>query len=136
MEKSAGVVLFRNKKNKEYLVLKHHLNTNYWGLVKGHIEPGEKEEETILRETEEETQLKEIKIIPGFSEKTNYFYKRDGKISYKEVIWYLGEVLDQEDGKVSPEHEELKWVAYEEALKLLKYKKDREVLIKANKVIS
>ena len=132
MEKSAGIILFRIRREKrEFLIIKYHLDKEYWGLVKGHIELGEKEEETILRETEEETQLKKIRVISGFNGKSNYFYKRDGKISYKEVVWYLGEVLDEEDGTVSHEHEELKWVSYDEAVKLLKYKKDKGVLIKA-----
>jgi len=136
MEKSAGIILFRKRKIKEFLILKYHYSKDYYGLVKGHIELGEKEEQAALRETEEETGLKNIKIIPGFQDKTNFFHKRDGKIIHKEVVWYLGEILDKEDGKVSHEHEELKWVSYDEALKLLKYKKDKSVLIKANKFIS
>jgi len=136
MERSAGVILFKEKKEdkkreRKYLLLKYKYKTEFWGFAKGLIEKGEKEEETALREVEEETGLKKIKLRPGFKEREKYFYKREGKTVYKEVVWFLGEVLDKSAGKVSGEHLELKWCSFEEALKLLKFKNSKELLKKA-----
>lgn len=136
MEKSAGIILFREKKGKrEYLLLKYQYKTEFWGLAKGNIEEGENEEETALREAKEETSLEKIELVPGFKEVEKYFYKKEGKTVYKEVVWFLGEVREGE-GKVSGEHLELKWCGLEEALRLMKFKNLRELLEKAEKELS
>ncbi len=131
MEKSAGIVLFRVRDGRrQYLLLHYPIPSDYWGLAKGKIEAGESEEETALREVREETGLENIKLIPGFYEKSSYFFTREGKKIYKEVVWFLGKILDEHDGKVSWEHSELCWVSYEDAMKLMKYEKDKVVVRK------
>lgn len=135
MQKSAGVILFREKNGiREYLLLKYTFRTIFWSFSKGIIEKNETPLEAALREAKEETGLEKIKIIPGFEEKTSFFKQVEGKRVYKEVIWFLGKVFDNSDGKVSEEHEELKWFPTEEALKNLKY--ESELLIKAEKKLN
>ena len=132
MEKSAGIILFREKKGqREYLLLKYIFKSKYWGFAKGNIEQDESEQDTALREVKEETGLEKITLNPKFKEKISYFLRRDGKIMYKEVIWFLGKVEDKTDGKVSTEHEELIWLPYHKALGLVTFKKDKGVLMKA-----
>ncbi len=136
MKRSAGVVLFREKKGKrEYLLLQYN-EPDYWGLSKGGIEKGEIEEETALREAKEETNLQKVQLIPHFKEKTSYFFIWEGKRMYKEVTWFLGKVLEKNDGKVSWEHTALVWLSYRKALTRLKFKKDRLVVEKAEKFLS
>ena len=136
MEKSAGVILFRQKKGKrEYLLLKYHHKVIFWSFAKGKIETGEKEVETALREVKEETGLRKIKLMPALKEKTSYFKTVDGKKVYKEVIWFLGKVEDTEEGKVSWEHEELGWFSYREAWQKVKFKDDKELLRKAEELL-
>ena len=136
MERSAGIVLFRIRdRQREYLLLHYKAKTEYWGLPKGRMESGEKEEETALREVAEETGLEQIRLISGFKEKTSYFFVREGKKIFKEVTWFLGEVLDTQDGKVSSEHDGLKWSSYEETLKMMRYEKDKSLVILAEKVL-
>lgn len=131
MEKSAGIILFREKKGKrEYLLLKHNCKTEYWNFPKGRMEKEEREEETALREAKEETGLKKIELVPGFKEIAKYFYKKEGKTIYKEVVWFLGKVLGGE-GKVSREHLELKWCGYKGALERLGFKNSKRLLRKA-----
>ena len=49
LQKSCGVIPFRHRSGeKEYLVLLQ--TNNCWSFPKGHMEPGETEEETALRE--------------------------------------------------------------------------------------
>lgn len=133
MEKSAGVVLYRMREGKrQYLLLLYSYKTNYWGLAKGNIETGETEEQAALREVREETSLEKVRLLPAFKEKTSYFYVRDDGIKvFKEVVWFAGEVFDTQEGRISSEHEELRWVSYEEAMKMMQYEKDKEVVRKA-----
>ena len=61
--KSCGVIPFRrNGETKEYLLILQ--SNDCWSFPKGHMEPGEQEEETALRELLEETGLR-AKLIPG-----------------------------------------------------------------------
>ncbi|HLC88446.1 MAG TPA: NUDIX domain-containing protein [Candidatus Nanoarchaeia archaeon] len=134
METAAGMVLFREKANsREYLILKYNTADHYWGLAKGRLEPGETEEQAAFREVGEETGLKKIKLMEEFKEQTKYFFKHNGEVLSKEVTWFLGRVNDDQDGLVSHEHEELKWLRYEEAVKLLSFKEYKKLLEKAEK---
>ncbi len=138
METAAGMILFREKnvdrkKKREYLILKYNTADHYWGFAKGHLEQGETEEQAAFREVEEETGLTNIELIEGFKEKTKYFFKQDEKVISKDVTWFLGKVNDEQDGFVSNEHEELRWLKYEEAVKLLSFKEYKLLLEKAEK---
>ena len=52
-EKSCGCIIFNEK--GEILLL--HQNAGHWGLPKGHVEEGETEEQTAIREVKEETNI-------------------------------------------------------------------------------
>ena len=55
-EKSCGALVVRRGKNEtEILLIKH--NGGHWAFPKGHVEAGESEEQTALREVQEETGL-------------------------------------------------------------------------------
>ena len=137
MEKNAGIILFRkNKEKREYLLLKYYYVVPFWGFAKGKIESNEKEQETAIREAWEETNLNKIKLIHGYKEKTSFIFTRKNQNVYKEVTWFLGEVFDDHDGHVSEEHQELKWFSYEEASKKIGFDDDRELLTKAEKILS
>jgi len=128
MEKSVGAVI---KKDNKYLILKYGLG--HWGFVKGHVEKNETDEDTLYRETEEETDLKKenIKIINGFKQKISYYFKREGKTVYKEVNYYLAE-SDTFNVKISHEHKDYKWLEYKEAMEKLSFKNTKKILKKAN----
>jgi len=132
VEKSCGGIIFKDGK---YLLLKY--GWGHWGFVKGNIERGEGIEETFLREAEEEAGLKkkDLNIVEGFKEKISYFYKKDGKTIYKEVIYLLAESKTY-DVVLSHEHTSYEWLEYEEAIKKITYENDRNVLKKANKFLS
>ena len=62
-EKSCGAIIFyRNRRNTKILLVKNN-NGRYWSFPKGHIEQGENEEETAIREIKEETGLELTNII-------------------------------------------------------------------------
>jgi len=136
IEKSAGAIIFRRDDNKiYYLLLNYPYNAKdkeeYWDLPKGHIEKGEKPEDTVKREVEEETALKDIEFINGFKETIKYFFKWENKNILKFVIFYLAETKTR-DIIISGEHIGYKWLSYEEALNQLTYKNAKEIIKKAN----
>ncbi len=141
-EKSVGAVIFRyENKSIKYLILDY--GNSYWGYAKGHIEKGESEIETLRREVEEETGIKDLKIILGFKVKNRYFYKAGKEEKerrkkeglpinvFKTVVYYLAETKTQ-DIKLSFEHQSYLWLSFQDALKKVSYKNSKDVLKSAN----
>ena len=136
VERSAGAVIFRKKgKNVLYLLLHYPSSAKapkeYWDFPKGHIEKGEKIEETIKREVREETGLDDIRLVEDFKEWIKYFFKFKGKNVFKIVTFLLAETKTKEV-KVSFEHLGYEWLSYEEAFKKLTFKNAKEILKKAH----
>lgn len=72
-EKSCGAVIFKKEDGLiRYLTVEYKIRQDYWGLVKGHVEPGETEHETARREIYEEVGLKNIAFLDGFRVKITY----------------------------------------------------------------
>ena len=102
--KSCGVIPFRlNGGEREYLVL---LQRNHcWSFPKGHMEAGETEEQTALRELLEETGLR-AKLVPGQKAVLEYDIP---PYTRKQVVLFLGEV----EGTAIPQETEIiecRWV--------------------------
>ncbi len=136
VEKSAGAVIFRKENNEIYYLLLHYPSSakaprDYWDFPKGHIEKGEKLGDTVKREIEEETGLKDIKFIEGFKRWIKYFFRWEGKNILKFVTFYLAETKEKEV-KISGEHVGYRWLSYGEALKQLTFKNAKEIIKKAN----
>jgi 8-oxo-dGTP pyrophosphatase MutT (NUDIX family) len=139
VEKSAGAVIYRKEGGKTYYLLLHYQSGArrphpYWDLPKGHIEKGEDEKETVRREVEEETGLKNIEFIDGFKETIKYFFKFQEKTVLKFVTFYLAQTKEKEV-KISWEHIGYKWLPYEETLEQLTFKNAKEMLKKANEFL-
>jgi 8-oxo-dGTP pyrophosphatase MutT (NUDIX family) len=120
----AGVVFHDDK----FLLLKYELG--HWDFVKGHIEEDETQEQTIKRELEEETGITEAKIIDGFKETYDYFFKKDGETIYKKVYCYLIE-SETEDIELSFEHVDYTWLEAEKAIEKASYENSKTILKKA-----
>ena len=125
-EKSCGIVVFKNENNKLEVLLVHH-NLGHWGMPKGHVELGETEEETAFRETLEETNVK-ARIINGFRKVITYSPK---ELVIKDVVFFVGEVLEDNLIPQTIEVNETKWVDVLEALLLIDHKDEKEVLEEA-----
>lgn len=134
-ELSAGIIVYRKEKGKiKYLLLQAKFKSEFWGFTKGNVENGERPEQTALREAGEETGLKDITLIPGFKQKINWFYKREGKLVSKEARYFLGEAKTEKVA-ISEEHTGFAWCDFEEGLNKLKFKDDKELLKKANEFL-
>ena len=127
-EKSCGAVIY-NKNLEKYLIVKMY-NGN-WGFPKGHVEEGETEIETAIREVKEETDI-DIQIKDSFRETISYI---PNEKTIKEVVFFLGIVNSEKLEIDTEEIEDFKWCTCEEALKLITYKVQRDVLEKVSKHI-
>jgi 8-oxo-dGTP pyrophosphatase MutT (NUDIX family) len=131
-EKSAGAFVFRRDgKRILFLFLK---KDNFLDVPKGNVEKGEDEMETVKREAEEEAGLDDLQFLQDFREKIHYFYRHEGELISKDVVFFLAETKI-EKVKVSWEHKGYEWLDYETAMPLLK-EGQRQVLKKAHEFLS
>lgn len=134
-EKSCGVVVFRQDPGaRVYLLL--HYEEGHWDFPKGHVEKGESEVQTALRELAEETGIREsgIRLVPGFRERIEYSYTYKGRHMHKEVFFFLGSATSA-DIRISREHIGFVWLPYGKALGRLTFENARAVLEKAKKAL-
>ncbi|MBT3704925.1 NUDIX domain-containing protein [Candidatus Peregrinibacteria bacterium] len=127
-EKSCGIVLFSNTdEGRKYLIL--HYPSGHFDLPKGHVEKGEEDDEhrTALRELEEETGIADAKILPGFRLPIHYTYKKQGKPSFKQVVFFIAETKETEV-TISFEHQDFIWLPYKEAVEKLTFDNAKNLL--------
>ena len=129
MEKSCGVVLLNSNK---VLLLQHPDTTTsgHWDFPKGHVEKGEDEVQTALRELKEETGIDNVKIIDDFNHPISYNLLRNGDTILKEVVFFLG-ITNQEKVSISSEHQNFAWLQYESAYERLTYDNAKKTLKEA-----
>jgi len=129
--RSAGVVLFRDEKKREYLLL--HYESGHWDFPKGMFEKGEKDSKAVaLRELAEETGIKKAVLLPGFKETVRFFYTWKGKRLLKFVVFYLAKTKPKKV-KISWEHKGFVWLPYEKAVRKATYQNAKNILRKAEK---
>lgn len=123
--KSAGFILYRDGK---YLLL--YNRKGFWDFPKGHLETGETLLEAACRECFEEAGIKPTSIR---KEQVSYSFAspEEGR---KEVTLFIGTC--GQDTQLSDEHEEARWKSYKEAMELLQYEEQRDVLKKAHEIIT
>ena len=132
-EKSCGAVVYRKTNSKtEYLLVRSLGDEGFWGFPKGHMEEGETEEETCIREVLEETGIN-IDLKPGFKHTLNYMPAENVN---KDLILFLGNAREQ---KVVIQKEELsdyRWCSFEDGLELITFDDNKQILKKANKFLT
>jgi GrpB-like predicted nucleotidyltransferase (UPF0157 family) len=127
-ERSCGAVVWRKRGGRRhYLIIQNRSGHN--GFPKGHMEYGESESQTAIREIKEETSL-DVTLDTTF--KVEYRYLVDGYI-HKSAIYFLANYTD---GDFKPQKGEVYgiWLLpFEEALNQLDYEQDRRILRMAEK---
>ncbi len=122
-----GAVIYRlTEGSKEYLLIKAK-NGGHWDFPKGHMEAGETEIETALREVKEETGLS-VSLIPGFRESISYV--DTVKHKYKTVVFFLAVINSQEVKIQESEIVDFEWLNYDDALERLTYQNSKEAFRK------
>lgn len=139
-EVSVGASVFRVDGGRRiYLVLRYP--SGHFDFPKGHMEEGETEEETLRRETEEETGIRDLRVLP---ERTSirYFYvakgsERERRIRERRGCWIFKVVhffpaeTSESEVHISHEHTGFEWLPYEEALERLTFGNAKDVLRRA-----
>ena len=105
-QKSCGVVPFRRASVEPEFLLLFQRGSGTWSFPKGHMEAGETEERTALRELFEETGFR-TRLIPGARAATEY---RISSVARKQVVFFLGEVHG-EPRLQAKEIESCRWAA-------------------------
>jgi 8-oxo-dGTP pyrophosphatase MutT (NUDIX family) len=135
---SAGGVAFRWQDSKVEMAIVCVRPKLRWQLPKGIVDPGESPAMTAVREVREEAGIETelIKLI----ETIEYWYRsvKNGKPVrfHKFVHFYLleytgGDVLNHDH-----EVEESRWVSFDQAVEMLAFESEREVVVKAQEMIT
>ena len=135
---SAGGVVFRRRGGSVEVALISVGERGRWQLPKGLVGRGETPEETALREVREETGLSAELIAP--LEKIEYWYfsnERGARVRYhKFVHFYLMRYTSGSTDDHDAEVNEARWFDLRAAQTALAFKGERQVLERAEEVIS
>lgn len=141
-QRAAGIVLFREREGREYLLLRSALTRRpVWEFPKGGIEAGETELEAAERELQEETGLSEgdYLLLGGFREEEHYLFTRgagaERALVAKSVVYFLARWRSG-DVVISDESSDARWAAYDEAHRLVRFAEKRRVLESAERLVS
>lgn len=117
-----GVVVRRRADGSSEVLLVHRPRYDDWSLPKGKVDPGESDEQCARREVEEETGYR-CRLGPEMAP-TRYV---DRKGRSKQVRYWRMEVAG---GHFTPNDEvdEIRWLPLAEAVELLSYAHDVELL--------
>ncbi|XP_013872502.1 bis(5'-nucleosyl)-tetraphosphatase [asymmetrical] [Austrofundulus limnaeus] len=137
--RACGLIVFRRlvgsippPDNVVYLLLQTSYGDHHWTPPKGHVDPGEDDLTTALRETKEEAGLGEehLQVLTGFVKKLQY----EVRGRPKEVLYWLAELRDPGTAvTLSNEHQDFRWAQLEEACALARYKDLQETLRAAHR---
>lgn len=130
-EKSCGAIVYRKSHGNIEILLIKHVNSGHWSFPKGHVEAGETEEETALREIKEETGI-DVIIDSTFRETVTYFPRKD---TQKVVVYFLAKAKNFEYVPQEEEIAQIKWVDIGYATSVLTYENDKTIVNKAKLAI-
>lgn len=120
-EKSCGCIIINDDK---VLLIKQ--TKGHWGFPKGHVEENETEIETAMREVKEETNL-DVKIDANKRYTMEYVTDK-GKL--KQVVLFIAKCIGGEIKEQECEVNDIKWLDFDEAIKIITYDNTRELFKK------
>lgn len=121
-EKSCGAIVIQGEK-----ILVIQQAAGHWGFPKGHVEDGETEVETAIREIKEETNL-DVEIDESHRYVEHYSPKEGVE---KDVVLFVAKMIGGEIKAQEEEVQKIKWLSYEEAIQTITYDNSRSVLKEA-----
>ncbi|EZA58429.1 hypothetical protein DMN91_007811 [Ooceraea biroi] len=135
-QRACGLVIFRRFQDTvQYLLMQTSYGEHHWTPPKGHVDPGESDMETALRETREEAGFRssDLEIYEDAKHELNYAVNGVPKI----VIYWLAELLNPDKSvKLSDEHQDFRWLPLREACDLAKYADMQNTLREFDRYIS
>ena len=122
-EKSCGALVVRREGDHYFVLMIRHKTGGNRSFPKGHMEAGESEYATALREVMEETSSR-IAIVSDFRSTVTY---RPSPGVMKEVVYFLAFTTSADIKPREGEIAEVEWVPLEEAEDALTYENDKTV---------
>ena len=131
-EYSCGAVVFTKQDGVVRYVLIRSVKGAF-GFPKGHMEAGETERETALREIGEEVGLR-VTLIDGFRHDTSYLLP-DRSDTVKHVAYFLAAYSGQTPTAQPAEVAEIRLLPYEQACRVVTHDGNRVILEHADRFI-
>ncbi len=128
-EKACGAVI-ENEDGKILVILQQN---GFWGFPKGHVEEGETEAETAVREIFEETGLL---VLINEENRFEFSYNIKDLNIHKTVVLFTAKVVD--DSRFKKQDEEIKtmeWLEKADVEERLTYDDWKDVWLKIEKVL-
>ncbi|MBE6702509.1 MAG: NUDIX domain-containing protein [Ruminococcaceae bacterium] len=122
-EKSCGALVVRREGEKYFVLMIRHKAKGNRSFPKGHMEEGESEYITALREVMEETSSR-IAIVSDFRATVNY---SPSPGVMKEVVYFLAFTTNPDIKPREGEIAEVEWIPLEEAEQCLAHENDKTV---------
>lgn len=132
-EKSCGALVLRRdeESGKPYILMIRHKNGGHRSFPKGHMERGETEYMTAIREVFEETAV-QIRILTDFRQTVHYNPMPGVR---KEVVYFLTETTQKEIHPREGEIAQVEWVPLEQAEASLTHENDKTIFRSAMELI-
>lgn len=123
---AGGIIVRNNPKKQILLTVFRHIEG--LGFAKGHVENAETFEQAAIRETEEETGVKNLKITKKLGVINRLSTELTGEIVEKDIHIFLMDTNTKDISNTS--EEKCDWFTIEEAVNKMAVKEDKEFLIK------
>lgn len=134
---SSGGVVFK-KENEQALVILVGVERKgklVWALPKGLVEKGENPEETAKREVKEETGV-EGQLIDKIGDVTYWYVDKEEGVRYHKIVhFYLLKFSEGSPENHDWEIKEARWFPINDAIGVLEYPSEREIMRKAEELI-
>jgi len=128
--RGSGVVVYVLDQAEPHFLLIRSRRDRSWGFPKGHLLEGEELLNGAMRELWEETGIREVTLVPGFTEHVTYRVNRGGRFRQKTVTYFLGRV-ETPAVRLSEEHSKHRWAVVEDARKILTFENLRTLITRA-----
>lgn len=131
--RAAGLIVYRKASQQvQYLLMQTSYGSHHWTPPKGHVDPGEDDMTTSLRETEEEAGLnpkEHIELDESFRRELHYVVKRRPKV----VVYWLAKLREpygenNDPVRMSDEHQDYRWLPLAQATELSGFKDFADLL--------
>ena len=134
---SAGGVAYRNAGNALELAIIRTTEEGRWQLPKGIVDLGETVEQAALREVREEAGITCEVLEPIDTIEYWFVGSYDGpkKRYHKKVSFFLMKYLSGDVADHDHEVTEARWVSFEDAIEMLAFKNEKDVVEKALQMV-
>lgn len=134
-EATAGGIVYRRDKNNAVEILLIQDAKGRWTIPKGHIEEGEKAQQTAKREIAEEVGLKNVDVLDWLG-KVHFRYRRVDRLVLMTMQIYLVKALgDTNDFHKEDWIIEVRWFSFHDALDAIEYEDIGKIMLLAMKKI-